>query len=175
MKLVFLFFLGGNWLIFVRNEGVLVVVFDRKRRIAVRMPFPMKIQPIDCDDDIRTDQAKPVVKSRLKRLFEWQFPGVLRISSSEKLAGAGDAKEIDPSSLVLDKMVLSFMEDGNEKSSSKCGRNHRCHCFHGSCDDSSDDDLEFAVSNAGDAPIASPPDAADVLKVRIQSRSTDRC
>ena len=143
------------------------------------MPFPMRIQPIDTDGAIRTDQAKPVVKSRLKRLFERQFPSVLRIPSSEKLAGAGDVKDkerdvvvgesdLEPSSVVLDNMVQSFMEDSNEKSLSKCGRNHRCNCFQGNCDDSSDDDLEFANSAAstGDSPMISAAYAGDVLKVQ---------
>ena len=146
------------------------------------MPFPMRIQPIDADGAIRADQAKPVVKSRLKRLFERQFPSVLRISSSEKLAGAGDVKDKDrdvvavggdfePSSVVLDKMVRSFIEDSNEKSSSKCGRNHRGNCFQGNCDDSSDDDLEFTASSTStsDSPIISSADAGEVLKVHIIS------
>lgn len=134
------------------------------------MPFPLKIQPIDSNGAIRADQAKPVVKSRLKRLFERQFPGVLRISSSDKLAGAGDAKErdrdgagdIEPSSVVLDKMVQSFMEDSNDKSS----KNHRCNCFQGNCDDSSDDELQFAGSAAsyGDVPVLITADAGDILK-----------
>lgn len=37
------------------------------------MPFPMKIQPLDSltfRESIRNDSAKPVLKSRLKRLFD---------------------------------------------------------------------------------------------------------
>ncbi|URE24423.1 plant-specific domain TIGR01615 family protein [Musa troglodytarum] len=119
------------------------------------MPFPTKIQPIDVRGLVRSDQAKPVPKSRLKRLFERQFPGVLRISSAERL-------DLEPSSVCLDKMVRSFMEDNNgEKPSSRCGHS-RCNCFHGHCDDSSDDDLDFiSSSNGGDAPIVS---AAEVIK-----------
>lgn len=121
----------------------------------VIMPFPTKIQPIDVRRLVRSDQAKPVPKSRLKRLFERQFPGVLRISSVERL-------DLEPSSVCLDKMVRSFMEDNNgEKPSSRCGHS-RCHCFHGHCDDSSDDDHDFiSSSNSGDAPIVS---AAEVIK-----------
>ncbi|XP_065019034.1 uncharacterized protein LOC135581759 isoform X1 [Musa acuminata AAA Group] len=119
------------------------------------MPFPTKIQPIDVRGLVRSDQAKPVPKSRLKRLFERQFPGVLRISSVERL-------DLEPSTVCLDKMVRSFMEDNNgEKPSSRCGHS-RCNCFHGHCDDSSDDDLDFiSSSNSGDAPIVS---AAEVIK-----------
>lgn len=126
----------------------------------VTMPFPTKIQPIDVRGLVRSDQAKPVPKSRLKRLFERQFPGVLRISSVERL-------DLEPSSVCLDKMVRSFMEDNNgEKPSSRCGHS-RCNCFHGHCDDSSDDDLDFiSSSNSGDAPIVS---AAEVIKVPADS------
>ncbi|KAG1368698.1 hypothetical protein COCNU_14G011660 [Cocos nucifera] len=129
------------------------------------MPFPMKIQPIGPKGAVRTDPAKPAGKSRLKRLFERQFPSVLRISSAEKVAVAGvdDGKErerddgdmVDPSSLCLDRMVLSFIEEGNEKPPRS-----RCNCFNGNCDDSSDD--EFDV-RAGDAPAASG-DAVEILK-----------
>ncbi|CAL9048045.1 uncharacterized protein LOC135632837 [Musa acuminata AAA Group] len=122
------------------------------------MPFPMKIQPIDAIDVLLSDQVKPVPKWRLKRLFERQFPGVLRISSAERLAGGVD---LEPSSVCLDKMVRNFIEDSGEKPSSRCGRS-RCNCFHGNCDDSSDDDLEFLPSsNAGDPPVVS---AAEVIK-----------
>ncbi|XP_020105167.1 uncharacterized protein LOC109721791 [Ananas comosus] len=104
------------------------------------MPFPMKIQPIDPNGAIRAaDHAKPAPKSRLKRLFERQFPGVLRNSSAERLPGAGDGRERDrdgfdhePSSVCLDKMVRSFMEDTEKPS--RCGRS-RCNCFHGTCDE----------------------------------------
>ncbi|XP_008786071.2 uncharacterized protein LOC103704518 [Phoenix dactylifera] len=129
------------------------------------MPFQMKIQPIGPKGAVRTDPAKPAGKSRLKRLFERQFPSVLRISSAEKLAVAavGDGKDrgrddgemVDPSSLCLDRMVLSFIEEGNEKPPRS-----RCNCFNGNCDDSSDD--EFDV-RAGDAPAAFG-DAAEFIK-----------
>jgi len=123
------------------------------------MPFQMKIQTIDAKSAIKNDTVKPAAKSRLKRLFERQFP---------KLAGAGDGKEkekddggeLEPSSVCLDKLVVSFMEDGNEKSA-KCGRS-RCNCFNGNCDDSSDEEF------AGDSPpigAAGSGDALEVLKV----------
>jgi hypothetical protein len=53
-------------------------------------------------------------KSRLKRLFERQL---LRVSPAERLPsappGGGDKDELpEPSSLCLDGMVRSFLEDG---------------------------------------------------------------
>ena len=100
--------------------------------------------------------------------LERQFPSVLRISSAEKVsvAGVGDGKDrerddgdmVDPSSLCLDRMVLSFIEEGNEKPPRS-----RCNCFNGNCDDSSDDESDI---RAGDAPAASG-DAVEILKVAI--------
>ena len=48
------------------------------------MPFTMKIQPID--SQVPAERIKPVVKSRLKRLFERQFSGVLKNPPVEKTA-----------------------------------------------------------------------------------------
>ncbi|XP_072972982.1 uncharacterized protein [Typha angustifolia] len=126
------------------------------------MPFPMKVQPIDSNGTIRCDQAKPAAKSRLKRLFERQFPGVLRTSSAEKLSGAGDGRDVDtePSSLCLDKMVQSFMEGGGNE---RLPHNrNRCNCFHGNSDDISDDELDLAGGDASS--IVSSGDAAEILK-----------
>ncbi|KAJ4750654.1 DUF506 family protein (DUF506) [Rhynchospora pubera] len=125
------------------------------------MPFPMKIQPIDpttfatnkASDHV---QIKPPPKSRLKRLFEKQFPGVLRNNSSEKLAGAGEA---EVGTICLDKMVINFLEE-NGDAKGKCGRS-RCNCFNGNCGDSSDDD-DFAIS--GDPPAISSSEATDLIK-----------
>ncbi|RDX58471.1 hypothetical protein CR513_62212 [Mucuna pruriens] len=128
---------------------------------------PMKIQPIDIDSQklkeatavVRNDPVKPVLKSRLKRLFVFdrQFSNVLKTSSSssEKSTageapqsnskdGVGTAAEFEPSSVCLDKMVQSFIEDSNEKqapATAKCGRN-RCNCFNGNNNDSSDEELD---------------------------------
>lgn len=116
---------------------------------------PNKIQPIDIENygkvneaEVRNDSAKPVLKSRLRRLFDRQFP---RISSPEKLAGelssnrdAGGGPEFEPSSICLAKMVQNFIEEPNEKQppATKCGRN-RCNCFNGNNNDSSDDELDI--------------------------------
>lgn len=140
------------------------------------MPFPMKIQPLDPQsyrESIRNDAsaaAKPVVKSRFKKLFD----GVLKTSSSaaDKTPAAGDhgndgavATEFEPSSVCLAKMVQNFIEENNEKQSAvKCGRN-RCNCFNGNSNDSSDD--EFDVSSCFGDSVSAPSsgDSLDMLKV----------
>lgn len=147
------------------------------------MPFPMKIQPIDIDSQalrdpaIRTDATKPVLKSRLKRLFDRQFPSVLRISSTEKPSGGDAAQygnkdggaEFEPSSVCLAKMVQSFIEqESNEKQSSaaaKCGRN-RCNCFNGNNNDSSDDEFDVFAGFGGESVTSGSfgGDAFDILK-----------
>ncbi|KAK7391768.1 hypothetical protein VNO78_20189 [Psophocarpus tetragonolobus] len=147
---------------------------------------PMKIQPIDIDSQklavVRNDAVKPVLKSRLKRLFVFdrQFSNVQKTSSSssEKL-GAGEAPqsnardgaaEFEPSSVCLDKMVQSFIEQSNEKvapATAKYGRN-RCNCFNGNSNDSSDEEFEFfGESNSS----GSFSDASDTLKSLIPCAS----
>ncbi|XP_028099095.1 uncharacterized protein LOC114298686 [Camellia sinensis] len=138
---------------------------------------PMKIQPLDSQafrESIRNDSAKPVLKSRLKRLFDRQFPSVLRISSAEKppvgepqygedVGGA----EFEPNSVCLAKMVQNFIEETNEKqSSAKCGRN-RCNCFNGN-NDSSDDEFDISSGFGDSIPPASSADSFDNLKSLIQ-------
>ncbi|KAG6492769.1 hypothetical protein ZIOFF_047734 [Zingiber officinale] len=121
------------------------------------MPFQMKVQPVDARGGAAgIDQSKPAAKSRLKRLFERQL---LRISAPEK-PGDGrerersdDGGEVDPSSVCLDKMVLSFMEEGGGERAPR----GRCNCFNSIYDDSSDDDF-----NGGDHPP--PADAAEFIK-----------
>ncbi|KAM1742747.1 hypothetical protein ACFX12_012703 [Malus domestica] len=157
------------------------------------MPFPMKIQPIDIDSEnliepARVDSAKPVLKSRFRRLFDRQFPSVLRISSAHEKQPAtelpppqqnynlskdegtiGAAAEFEPSSVCLAKMVQNFIEESNEKQPPpKCGRN-RCNCFHGNGNDSSDDELDIFGGGFGDS-ISSGSfggDASDILKSLI--------
>ncbi|KAJ6796868.1 Uncharacterized protein M6B38_220665 [Iris pallida] len=124
--------------------------------------MPMKVQIAAA----KTDPAagKPAAKSRLKRLFEKQFP---------KLAGGAASEppepEQQPSTVCLDRMVLSFMEEGTEKSSSsaRCGR-RRCNCFHGNCDDSSDDDFFDDPP-----PISAAGDAADIVKGLVPCESVE--
>ncbi|MCI25958.1 DUF506 family protein, partial [Trifolium medium] len=103
----------------------------------------MKIQPID--SQVPAERIKPVVKSRLKRLFERQFSGVLKNPQAEKIGGGdevhphkdGGFVDFEPSSVCLAKMVQSFMEENHEKHSVSCARN----CFNGNFDDSSDSEL----------------------------------
>ncbi|TKY51947.1 Xaa-Pro aminopeptidase pepP [Spatholobus suberectus] len=152
---------------------------------------PMKIQPIDVDSQklkeataARNDAVKPVLKSRLKRLFVFdrQFPNVLRTSSSSEKPAAGEAPqsysrdgagaaaaEFEPSSVCLDKMVQSFMEDSNEKqaAAAKCGRN-RCNCFNGNSNDSSDEELDVFGDSISSGSFG---DASDALKSLIPCAS----
>lgn len=150
----------------------------------------MKIQPVDIDSQklkeavARNDAIKPVLKSRLKRLFVFdrQFSSVLRTSSSSEkpvaaageappstrdLAAGGTATEFEPSSVCLAKMVQSFIEDSTEKpAAAKCGRN-RCNCFNGNSNDSSDEELDvFGGGGSGESiNSGSFGDASDALKV----------
>lgn len=135
------------------------------------MPFPMKIQPIDSHtprETIRTDSGKPVLKSRLKRLFDKQFPGVLKISSTEKPESQyskDGGVEFEPSSVCLAKMVQNFIEESNEKPAAvKCGRN-RCNCFNGNGNDSSDDEFDGYGGFGETIVTPSSGDASDILKV----------
>ncbi|CAI0434228.1 unnamed protein product [Linum tenue] len=137
------------------------------------MPLTMKIQPIDShapEERARVEAVKPVVKSRLKRLFERQF---LRSSAAEKVVEEPHSNgELEPSSLCLANMVQSFIEDNNEKQQSvKCGRN-RCNCFNGNCDDSSEDEFDYFESG-GEWNRASSVvgDACEVLKSLVPCAS----
>ncbi|OMO99667.1 hypothetical protein COLO4_13171 [Corchorus olitorius] len=150
----------------------------------------MKVQPIDIDSQaqketvpFRAEPVKPVLKSRLKRLFDRQFPSVLRISTAEK-PSIGETQfntskdggiEFEPSSVCLAKMVQNFIEDShNDKQPppqpppAKCGRN-RCNCFNANSNDSSDDEFDvFGESINGGS---SPPDACDTLKSLVPCSS----
>ncbi|OAY55665.1 uncharacterized protein LOC110611894 [Manihot esculenta] len=144
----------------------------------------MKIQPIDIDCQTmvpaRAEPLKPVLKSRLKRLFDRQFPSVLRISSVEKPSvgeaqngtkdGVGAGTEFEPSSVCLAKMVQNYIEESNEKPFR--GR-HRCNCFNGNINDSSDDEFDvFGGGNFGESIInGSSVDASDILKSLIPCAS----
>ncbi|XP_076933300.1 uncharacterized protein LOC143599160 [Bidens hawaiensis] len=112
------------------------------------MHFKMKIQPIDntsYEESVNLESVKPVVKSRFKRLFDRQFPSVLK-NNSEKANVGGEAKDVEfePSSVCLAKMVQNFIEDAPEKP--KCGRN-RCNCFNGNgFNDISDDEFDHSAA-----------------------------
>nr|XP_043628049.1 uncharacterized protein LOC122599585 [Erigeron canadensis] len=108
------------------------------------MHFQMKVQPIsflETSENFETTPAltwtKPVLKSRLKRLFDRK-----NHNNSEKLV---DGSELEPSSVCLAKMVENFMEDTTPLEKPKCSRN-RCNCFNGNINDISDDDEESDIS-----------------------------
>lgn len=139
----------------------------------------MKIQPIDFDtaeEAARFELVKPVVKSKLKRLFERQFSNVLRNSAEKanfeesnvnKDSSDGVSSELEPSSLCLANMVQNFIEDNNEKqfSASRCGRS-RCNCFNGNYTDSSEEELD-PHSGFGDSNFSSGGEAWELLKSLI--------
>lgn len=139
---------------------------------------PLKIQPIDSESyeesPIRNEAAtKPVMKSRFKRLFDLQFPNVLRSSTTEKpTTGASevygkDSEIFEPSSVCLAKMVQNFIEDSNEKHVlQKCGRN-RCNCFNGNSNDSSDEEFDTCFGDS--IPTAWCGDFSDTIKVKLKS------
>lgn len=138
----------------------------------------MKIQPIDFTSPEESsnrylEPAKPVIKSRFKRLFERQFSSVLKISAPEKPtatgAGGGESHfekdicdEFEPSSVCLNKMVENFIYESNDKQL-RCGRN-RCNCLRGNCTDSSDDESD-SFNCFGESNHTSSPDTCETLKV----------
>ncbi|KAK1379942.1 Guanylate kinase [Heracleum sosnowskyi] len=139
---------------------------------------PTKILPFDSqairEVPIRSDGVKPVLKSRLMRLFDRQF----RVSSTEKpiigteagkLEVGNGAELFEPSSVCLTKMVQNFIEDSSEKQlAQKCGRN-RCNCFNGIGNDSSDDEFDVSTGFGDDLkPKAWYGDFSDTIKNLIQ-------
>ncbi|CAJ1903014.1 unnamed protein product [Sphenostylis stenocarpa] len=130
------------------------------------MPFTMKIQPIDSPvpaEAIRLEPVKTVVKSRLKRLFERQFSGVLRnstVGQEPPHPGKDGPADIEPSSACLAKMVQSFMEENQEKHSAsvKFARNR-----YTSFEDSSDAETQ-AFGSFGDSNYSSSGETLEILK-----------
>ncbi|XP_047328891.1 uncharacterized protein LOC124932316 [Impatiens glandulifera] len=126
----------------------------------------MKIQPVDInfnpvDDTFRNEPAvKPVLKSRLRRLFERNFP--VRLPSVEtnlNLVKHGSG-EFDPSSVCLAKMVQNFIEYGSDKQDSLKCNSKSCNCFNRNCGDNSEED--------NDSSDFSSADACRVLKSLVQ-------
>lgn len=134
------------------------------------MPSLMKIQPIDGATMPAEEAAlpasepvKPVMKSRLRRLFRISGPEkvtddaatVIPVPVPVQLRKEGSG-ELELSSVCLDRMVQNFIEEGvNEKNQAvvKCGRS-RCNCFNRS-DGSSDDGGEYSIPSS---------DVSDLLK-----------
>ncbi|GAB2248491.1 hypothetical protein Droror1_Dr00008373 [Drosera rotundifolia] len=151
------------------------------------MPSLMKIQPIDGATMPAEEAAlpasepvKPVMKSRLRRLFRISGPDkvtddaatVAPVPVPVQLRKEGSG-ELELSSVCLDRMVQNFIEEGvNEKNQAvvKCGRS-RCNCFNGS-DGSSDDGGEYSIPSS---------DVSDLLKsvmaetVKIVERNKAVC
>ncbi|CAN6305191.1 unnamed protein product [Urochloa humidicola] len=95
-------------------------------------------------------------RSMLKRLFDRQL---LRISPAERFpsaAAAGEKDEADPSSVCLDGMVRSFLEDGvGAGGAEKPGNGGRyCNCFHGGDNSDDDEDEEAAAAAAAASDVA---------------------
>ncbi|KAK7268930.1 hypothetical protein RIF29_21640 [Crotalaria pallida] len=159
---------------------------------------PMKIQPIDIDTQLKDAAAaavvarndavnKSVLKSRLRRLFV--FDRQLQ-KTTEKAVAGGEAPqsnkdstagatttEFEPSSVCLAKMVQSFIEESNDKpqqtpaGAAKCGR-HRCNCFNGNSNDSSDEEFDIFGSGFSESiSSGSFGDTSDTLKSLIPCAS----
>ncbi|XP_031477529.1 uncharacterized protein LOC116248719 [Nymphaea colorata] len=140
---------------------------EKWRPRVLRKSTPMKIQPIvdsGSPKPIKNEAAttKPAAKSRLKRMLERQFPGVLRNSLSERAGEPHGGSDTEPSSVCLAKMVQNFMEDNDKQA--KCGRS-RCNCFNGNGSDSSDDEQD-----AGDSTLLSG-EGPELLKSLVQCAS----
>lgn len=158
-----------NW------ETVILFWSYNNLRPFVDMPFTMKIQPIDISqvpvESTKHEPVKPVVLSRLKRLFERQFSGVLRSSAAEKITGGGGG-EAHPvkddsinGSVDLSKMVQSFMEENQEKHSAVSARNRR-NCFNGNWSDGSDTESNV-LGGFGESTYSSSGESYEILKVGI--------
>ncbi|KAL6649266.1 hypothetical protein ACP70R_013490 [Stipagrostis hirtigluma subsp. patula] len=102
-------------------------------------------------------------KSRLKRLFERQ---VLRVTPAERLPSVPVGGEKDdlsePSSVCLDGMVRSFLEDGGGGERGTAAR--CCNCFQAG--DASDDDDGPAAADA-----AAASDVAETIKGLVHCAS----
>lgn len=107
------------------------------------MPFSMRIQPLDLEAYGESEPIRPpVVKSRLKRLFDRKVEKYV----AEPTSGA----ELEPSSVCLAKMVRNFIElesNGKQSTAVKCGRG-RCNCFNGNSNGSSDDEFDEYFDSA---------------------------
>ena len=93
---------------------------------------------------MRIDSMKPMVKSRLKRFFVFQFPNILRNST------AAPEKVVDTEPhFQKDGMVQNFIEENNNNNNNnnnekqsravRCGHN-RYNCFNRNCINSSSED-----------------------------------
>ncbi|KAJ9566797.1 hypothetical protein OSB04_002763 [Centaurea solstitialis] len=131
-------------------------VFEGLLGFLIEMPLTMKIQPIDSTTPECFEPVKIVPgKSRLRRLFDF----------SSFLRGSKDcgSDEFEPSSVCLDKMVQSFLEESNEKHVviNKCGNGN---CNSNSSDGSEDEFDSFNCFGGNSNNHNSSTDACDPLK-----------
>ncbi|XP_040383880.1 uncharacterized protein LOC121055474 [Oryza brachyantha] len=104
-----------------------------------------------------SDPSPAPARSMLKRLFDRQL---LRVSPAERIPAAaagvgGEKDEVEPSSVCLDGMVRSFLEDGSGGfagagvGAEKAGHGaRRCNCFHGGGSSDDDDDEDDTAANS---------------------------
>uniref|UniRef100_A0A0E0M7Q5 Uncharacterized protein n=1 Tax=Oryza punctata TaxID=4537 RepID=A0A0E0M7Q5_ORYPU len=103
-----------------------------------------------------SDPSPAPARSMLKRLFDRQL---LRVSPAERIPAAaavgGEKDEVEPSSVCLDGMVRSFLEDGSGGGgvvgavAERAGHGaRRCNCFHGGGSSDDDDDEDDAAASS---------------------------
>jgi hypothetical protein len=129
------------------------------------MPFQNKIQPMDSRSSARIDLMRPR-PSRFRRLFVPRTtvtvaPTRVDIERDSDDTGGGGARADVDSSVFLDRMVLSFMEDNAEMNKPL---RSRCNCFNGNYDESSDEEIDLQY---GDITAVAPSsgDAMELIKV----------
>ncbi|KAH9602754.1 hypothetical protein KSS87_023042 [Heliosperma pusillum] len=104
------------------------------------MLMSTKIKPIDGEEEAAVvTVAKPIMKSRLKRLFRIPPP-----HAPHSTAAHTAAEMFEPSSVCLAKMVTNFIEENNNHNNEKHGVRNRCNCFNGNGSDGSDGEVDAA-------------------------------
>jgi hypothetical protein len=129
------------------------------------MSIQTKIQPMDLRSAARIDLMRPRA-SLFRRLFVPRttltaVPTRAEVERDSDDSGAGGAKADVDSTVFLDRMVLSFMEDNAEMNKPL---RSRCNCFNGNYDESSDEEIDLQYGDI--TPVAPPPgDAVAIIKV----------
>ncbi|KAJ1701218.1 hypothetical protein LUZ63_000997 [Rhynchospora breviuscula] len=126
------------------------------------MTFQAKIQPMDSRSAARIDPVRPR-QSRLRRFFVPRTPVAAAPTKadvdrdSDDSGGGGARADVD-NTVLLDRMVLSFMEDGTEMNKPL---KSRCNCFNGNYDESSDEEVDLQYGDV--TPVA--PTTGDALEI----------
>lgn len=129
------------------------------------MTFQNKIQPMDSRSAARIDLMRPR-PSRFRRLFVPRAtvtaaPTRVDVDRDSDDFGGGGARADVDSTMLLDRMVLSFMEDNTEMNKPL---RSRCNCFNGNYDESSDEEIDLQYGDI--TPVAPPSgDAVEIIKV----------